>query len=79
MEAVDPNRHSRGGSRKPKTVSFGRDTIRIEGVVALARGKVEAALNDDPGYRARLKDAQQLPQELLEAGKTPSDGFKAEA
>jgi histidine ammonia-lyase len=75
MEAVDPNRHSRGEKREPKTVIFGRDTIRIEDVVALARGEVEAALADDPGYRARLKDAQQLLQELFEAGQTPIYGM----
>jgi len=75
MEAVDPNRNSRGENRKSKTVIFGRDTIRIEDVVALARGKVEAALDDDPGYRARLKGAQQLLQELFEAGKTPIYGM----
>ncbi|MFV1978163.1 MAG: aromatic amino acid lyase, partial [Myxococcota bacterium] len=72
---MDPNRHSRGEKRKPKTVIFGRDTIRIEDVVALARGEVEAALAAEPGYRARLKDAQQLLQELFEAGQTPIYGM----
>jgi len=75
MEAVDPSRYSRGENRESKTVIFGRDTIRIEDVVALARGKVEAVLDDDPGYRARLKDAQLLLQELFEAGKTPIYGM----
>ena len=31
MEAVNPNRHSLGESRKPKTVIFGLEAIRIEG------------------------------------------------
>ncbi len=75
METVDPNRHSLGESRKPKSVVFGRKAIRIEEVVALARGEAEAFLDDDPGYRAKLKDGQQLVQELFEAGKTPIYGM----
>ncbi len=75
MEDVDSNRHSHGESRQPKTVIFGRDAIRIEDVVALARGKVEAVLDDDRGYRAKLKETQQLLRELFEAGKTPIYGM----
>ena len=75
MEALDSNRHSRGESRQPKTVIFGRDAIRILDVIALARGKVEAVLDDDRGYRAKLKEAQQLLRELFEAGKTPIYGM----
>jgi histidine ammonia-lyase len=75
MEAVDPNRHSPGENRKPKAVVFGRQAIRIEDVVALARGNVEAALDGDPGYRANLKEAQRLLQELFETGKTPIYGM----
>ena len=75
MEIVDPNRHSLEKIRKPKSVVFGRKAIRIEDVVALARGEVEAFLDDDAGYRAKLKGGQQLVQELFEAGKTPIYGM----
>ena len=57
MEAVDPNRHSLGERREPKTVIFGGAGIRIEDVVALARGEVQATLNDDPGYRPQPTQA----------------------
>ena len=72
MEAVNPNEHSPG---ERDTVVFGRDAIRIEDVVALARGEAEAALENDPAYRAKLKEAQRLLQELFEAGKTPIYGI----
>jgi histidine ammonia-lyase len=75
MEAMDPNRHSLRESRKLATVVFGRKTIRIEDVVALARGDAEAALDDDLGYRAKLKEGQQLLQELFEAGVEPIYGI----
>ena len=69
------NEHSPGEMREPKTVVFGRDTIRIEDVVALARGEAEAALDNDPGYRSKLKRSQQLLQELFEAGRSPIYGM----
>jgi histidine ammonia-lyase len=75
VEVVDTNEHSPGEGRETRTVVFGRDTIRIEDVVALACGEAEAALDDDPGYRAKLKYSQQLLQELFEAGRTPIYGM----
>lgn len=72
---MDANQHSPGERRQPRIIVFGRDTIRIEDVVALARGEAEAALNDDPGYRTKLKRSQQLLQELFEAGRSPIYGM----
>ncbi|MBW2542951.1 MAG: aromatic amino acid lyase [Deltaproteobacteria bacterium] len=72
---MDPNRHSQSESRKSATVVFGRDAIRVEDVVALARGDAEAVLDGDLGYRARLKQGQQLLQALFEAGEEPIYGI----
>ncbi|MBW2419925.1 MAG: aromatic amino acid lyase [Deltaproteobacteria bacterium] len=72
---MDANENSPGETRETRTIVFGRAPIRIEDVVALARGDAEAALDGDPGYRAKLKHSQQLLQELFEAGRDPIYGM----
>ncbi len=69
---MDTNEYSPG---ERETVVFGRDAIRIEDVVALAHGEAEAALDDDPAYRAKLKEGQQLLQQIFNAGETPIYGM----
>jgi len=71
---MDPNRHPLRQTRQAAIVVFGRNSIRIEDIVALARGTAEAVLDDDLGYRARLKEGQQLLQQLFEAGRDPIYG-----
>ncbi len=60
-----------GGKRR---IVFGRERIRIEAVVALARGEAEASIHEDPGYRDRLDSGLRLLRRLIDAGKAPIYG-----
>lgn len=56
-------------------VVFGGATLRIEDVVALASGRATARLSDDPAYRARLKEGQQLLHRLRTSAEDPIYGI----
>jgi histidine ammonia-lyase len=58
-----------------ESVVFGRDPIRIEDIVALARGSAHAAINDDPACRDRIEQGQRLLARLFEEGKVPIYGL----
>jgi histidine ammonia-lyase len=74
VNAVDSTRLPPGENEVLRAVVFGRDRVRIEDVVALARGEARAAIDDDPAYRARLEQGKLLLQRLLDTGKTPIYG-----
>ena len=59
-----------------RRVVFGRDRIRIEDVVALARNEARAEIDPDPTYRARLEAGEELLRKLLAVGKTPVYGVQ---
>jgi len=64
----------RGTPDTQHRVVFGRNPIRIDDIVALARGEARAVLDDDPGYRARLEASRALLERHLEQGKSPVYG-----
>ncbi len=65
----------RAGDAATRVVVFGKERIRIEDVVALARGEAEAAINDDRVYRERLAESQALLNQLLDEGKAAIYGI----
>jgi len=76
MESVDSSSRSPNNSSKAtREVVFGRDALSIEDVLALAQGRAHARLDEDPAYRARLKDGQKLLYRLHEAGEKPIYGL----
>jgi histidine ammonia-lyase len=56
-------------------VVFGREPIRIQDVIALARGQARAVIDDDPACRERIERGQRLLQRLFEEGKAPIYGL----
>ena len=68
MEAVIADRLPAGTKAPLRTVVFGTKALRIEDVVALARGEARAVLDRDPAYRERLEAARVLLRRLHEKG-----------
>ena len=56
-------------------VVFGRDTLRIEDIVALASGRARARLCEEAAYRARLKEGQELLHRLQTSAENPIYGI----
>jgi len=65
MSSVEPT-SSPAPIAPARSIVFGPDPIRIEDVVALARGEAEAVLDEKPDFRQRLEAGQRLLRELLE-------------
>jgi len=68
MSANPTNLSQRNGAAR-RTVVFGTHRIRIEDVVALARGEASAAIDHDPAYRERLEASRTLLRQLRDQGK----------
>ena len=68
MSANSTNLSQRNGAAR-RTVVFGKHRIRIEDVVALARGEASAAIDHDPAYRERLEASRTLLRQLRDQGK----------
>jgi len=73
MEPVASTQATSG--RRERAVVFGQGPVQIEDIVAIARGDAEAAINDSPGYRVRLKDSHALIRRLLAEGGNPIYGI----
>jgi histidine ammonia-lyase len=59
---------ARAGRFEPARLLVGRTPLRVEDVVALARGGLDVALDDDPPYRAHLEAGRRLLDERIARG-----------
>ena len=58
------------GEAPRRSVVFGRDTVGIDDIVALAQGTATATINDDLAYRASLERGERFLAEVLATGKS---------
>jgi histidine ammonia-lyase len=80
MASTDPSWGSPGAATRSQgkskgrrgtgaELAIGRDALRIEDVLALARGEIPAALDPDPAYRKRLEAGPRALEESLRSGR----------
>jgi histidine ammonia-lyase len=67
---ADPARPRARSAARRSDLRFGRRALRIEDVVALAKGEVRAVLDPDPALRERIRASRRLLDDLLREGAT---------